>query len=103
MEGIVTASPTPMAKRQTRSVSSDDWAAAGDSICAADQASTPAVIVTLGPQTPISTEEGTMDAMYPHEKTLLICRFEDRRWCWCWGGGYSMGDMYSLSCMAVVV
>lgn len=63
IEGRVTASPTPIANRHASSVCRDVDAARGESICAADQASTPTVMVAFGPQTPISTDEGTMEAM----------------------------------------
>lgn len=73
IEGIVTASPTPMRNLHASRVSRDTPAAVGDSICAADQTSTPVVMVAFGPHTPIITDEGIMDAMYPQENTLLIC------------------------------
>lgn len=63
IDGMVTASPTPIRNLQASRVSRDTLAAVGDSIWAADQTSTPAVMVRRGPHTPMRTEEGTMDAM----------------------------------------
>lgn len=61
-----------MAKRHANRFVREPAAAAGDNICATDHTTTPVAIEAFGPQTPIITEEGIMEAMYPQENTLLI-------------------------------